>query len=255
VLLIIWSIGLQLVTSAESGATGENTIRKVIEATPLWETVSRRIISYNDATGSGLKKMPFPDVKNPVHVGIWNALKEEGKIGDGFGTICNYFGVYLVNISINDQLVASYFYDATNHTVHYANQGEAFARYKGNREATITNIIALVRNLLAVTGEEAIIVDSPEHIPHKMWQTNHPKESFSRYLRAKGIDLHEPEMLKGRENFDEAGWRESSECNVFAYFSHGGEVIRYEVQFRKGHIVGVDTYVLGRGLGDCWYTM
>lgn len=164
-------------------------------------------------------------------------------------------GVYLVNVSVNDNLVASYFYNGTNHTICNADETEAFLGYKGNREATLTNIIYLVRNLLAVTGEQAMIVDSPEQIPHKRWQGNHPKESFSRYLHAKGIDLHNPEMLKGLESVDKAGWRESAECNVFVYFSHGGGVIRYEVQCEKGRIVGINKYVLGSGIGDCWYTM
>jgi hypothetical protein len=161
-----------------------------------------------------------------------------------------------VNVSIrHDHGIASYFYDPKHRHVYDGSEDMAFMLYGGDKSATLTNALTLVRYLLAVSGYQAFVVNEPGDIPHTRHRSNHPDEPFKDLLLSKGISIHPPEMLKRHEDADALGWTELSECSVFAYCTLGGRVIRYEIQYRQGQIIGFEKYVLGASIGDCWFIM
>jgi hypothetical protein len=230
-------------------------MQKRLAEYPDWQKAARYIASKPPCEVSDLVWQPFPDLKNPLHVQIWNALLKEGDVGDGFGRICNYYGLYLVTISGSGggvQSFSSYFYDPKNHFVLNGNEGMAFSFYRGNREATLTNAIALVQHVLAVDGFQAFVVSNATDIPHTEFTKDNPGLSFKNWLLSKGITIMLPTFIKKNEHTDMNGF---SEYNVFVYMPVGGQLFRYEVRCREGYISESVRYLIGSNIGDAWYLM
>jgi hypothetical protein len=202
-----------------------------------------------NADRSGLMWEAFPDLRNPVHVKFWKALWEKRRMGDGFGSICNYYEFYLVTVSdFLGMYRKSSFIDPTRHLVIGGDEHRALDFYGGERnEASIRHVM---EQLLAVNAYKAFIVEDCNQIPHKAFQKDNPNLAFEEFLRAKGITVRPPSLLQKNERAEISGY---SECNVFAYSPYGGEVYRYELQFTNGLVTRVERFLIATDIGDCWY--
>jgi len=216
-----------------------------------WEQAAQHMAAEKNAAPVGLVWKAFPLQNDPVHVEIWKALWEEGRIGDGWGAICSYYGFYLVTVSdpFNHHRLSS-FYDATNHWVLRGSEDFAFDLYGGERTAAVASIRQLVQHLLAVSGYEAFLVDNCYEIPHTAFRQDNPNLSFADFLAAKGLGIGPPMILKKNEQGEYSPY---SECSVFAYMPCGGQVFRYEIRCEGGRVSRVERFLVATDVGDCWY--
>lgn len=228
-------------------------MQKVLARYPHWEKFAQHMTLERNSNEIGLVWETFPDIHNAIHRDIWNALWEKRQIADGFGTICDYYGFHLVMQStMDDHGRVALFCKPSTHLVVSGRYDMAFALYGGDKSATIGSIRVLVKHLLAVSDYEAFVVDDCNQIPHKTFQKDNPSVPFSDFLGAKGITIVPAQILKKNERADSDD-SAYSECSVFVYRPCGGDVFRYEVRCKNGRIVGVERFLLGDDIGDCWY--
>lgn len=219
------------------------------------QKVAQDMASNGPSAGTTLVWQPFPEANNPLHRQIWNALWEKGHIGDdsediGIGRICNYYAVYLLIVSgFADK---SYFYDPKSHLLLDGDVQNAFSFYRGNLEATQTNVVTAVRSLLAVEAYETSIINDASEIPHTGFTKDNPGLSFKHWLFSKGIAITPMTLTKKNEHAEMNAY---SEYNVFVYKSCGGQLFRYEVRCRKGYISYIRRYLIDTDIGDAWYLM
>lgn len=235
-------------------AGGCRTPMKVyLAGCPNWERAAHHISADKNSEPAGLAWQAFPDLHNPVHAEIWKALRDKNRIGDGAGSVCNYYGFFLVTVSDYRNGWTSSFYDPTHRRVLLEDTEHlAFRLYGGERKAAIGSIRRLVEHLLAVDGYKALIVDDCNQIPHTGFQKENPNLPFAGLLAAKGITIRPPSILSKNDIADYGG---DSECSVFAYRHLGGEILRYEVRCLKGKIIEVKRFTLATDIGDCGYIM
>ncbi len=231
-------------------------MQNVLAHYPHWDKAAQHMVSEQNSDAIGLVWEAFPDLSNPVHREIWNVFWKKGKIGDGYGAICDYFGSYLVIQSDRDdhgRLVS--FYAPRLHAVLNGKENMAFYLYGGDKDATLVNIHNLVEHLLVVNGYKASVVDDCNQIPHREFEKDNPNVPFSDFLGAKGIIISPPRILKKSKGAEYGANKEWSECNVWAYEALGGRVFRYEVQCENGRITDVEKFLIGDDIGDCCYIM
>jgi len=200
---------------------------------------------------SGLVKEPFPNLNNPLHRKIWMDLWKKGRIANGFGSICDYYGFFLIAIDsspICEPLFS--FYDPTNRFVLPANERMALDFYGGDKEATVTNAISVVRHLLALNRFETLIVSDAEDIPHATFIKDNPALSFKDWLSSKGIVIRPATLVRKNENADHTAY---GECTLFVYQPCGGMLFRYEIRSWHGRISDIQRFSIGNDIGDLWY--
>jgi len=228
-------------------------MQKMLAQSPGWEQSAQRMASRASSHASGLVKEPFPDLNNSIHAEIWNALLKKGKIGAGFGSISDYYGFYLVTVSTgwNEGWLSS-FYNPTNHFVLEGSEYLALSFYGGDKTATQTNVVALVQHLLAVSGDEAFVVNDSDDIPHAVYSKDNPGLSFHDLLSSSGITIRPPSFVKKNEDANQGGY---SQYSVFVYMPLGGRLYRYEVRYWHGRIDEVRRFLIDADIGDCSYIM
>lgn len=242
---VICVLGLSLVAGCQS------PIEKTLGRHPNWQRKSQRMISECRENASGLERVPFPDLSNPVHRKVWEALYKRDKIGEGFGTICDFFGFYLVNLHDENVANASYFYEPTNGLVISGDDGTSGVLYGGDKTASVTNIVKFVRYITDVSGYRTFLITDAEQIPHSRYPFLYAEQSITDFLVSRGVSIGPPTLLK-RKLLD---GEEFVECSVFVYEPCGGDVFRYDVQCRDGKIIGFDKYKVISGVGDFWVFM
>ncbi len=233
-------------------------MQKRLARYPGWEKSAQAVAAKHPYDRSGLNREPFPDLSNPLHVEIWETLYKNGKVGDGFGSICTYngdpkHGCYLITISdLFGQKRVSYFYVPNGRWVIDGTDSMALNYYAGDMRATLENVQQLVANLSILLGYEAMIVEHAEEIPHTQFQKENTRVSFVELLSSKGITVSPPQFLQKNEDAEYSGY---SEGNVFVYMPCGGQIFRYEVRCRHGKIVNARRFQVATDVGDCWYIM
>ena len=228
----------------------KSPIQKLLAKCPGWKQEAQYIASQKGSNGSGLAKEPFPNLDNPTHMEIWKALWKNGKVGDGFGSICSYYGFYLVTVSdLGGYARSSSFYDPTNRFVVDGSPYMDICLYGGDKTATTTNVVVFVQHLLAVSGDKAFIVNDASDIPHSSYLKDNPALSFSDLLSSKGIAIRPPSIMRKNEDAQRSDY---SEYTVFVYTPCGGQLFRYEVRCRRGQIDGVERFLIGAEIGDFW---
>lgn len=226
------------------------------EVNPHWKQGAQMMAAEKNSEASGLVWQPFPDFDNPLHQEIWNAYFKKRKIGSAYGTICNYYGVYLLTVTFNDMSTepVSFFYDPGHHHVfeYNYNNGLALAFFKGNREATPSNAIVMAQHLAAANGSKSFVVTNANDIPHAAFSKDNPHLSFDEFLASKSIIITPPVLMRinGGDYY-----RGFDAYNVFVYSPCGGQLFRYEIGCRDGHLSGVRKFLIGEEIGDCWYIM
>jgi hypothetical protein len=244
-------VALMLSVLALSVVGCRSPMEKMLAKEPRWERLAKFIASEPTFGSLDVKKEPFPDPKNPLHKEIWEALWQKGRVGDGCGSICDYYGSYLVTLSgFGCHFRWSYFYVPRYRAVLDGNESMAFNLFKGDMNATLTNALILVQHLAAVSGRESFIVNGPDDIPHTSFKEYNPDIRFEDWLLAKGITIKPPAFVKKN---DESGFNSFSEYHIFLYMPLGGQLFRYEVRCRGGQIVEVRRFLMGDDIGDCWY--
>lgn len=228
-------------------------MQKTLAKYPNWQKMSQFMATNVPGVGSDLTWHPFPDPNNPGDKQIWNALWENHAVGNGFGRVCNYYGLYLVTVAGAPVEPKSFFYDPGNQVVFHADDGAALAHYQGNREATASNAVALVRHLLAIDSFPAFVISNATDIPHNYFSKENPGVSFEEWLRSKGIAITPPTLVKAEKDPEFGPLGGNSEYNIFVYMPCGGRLFRYEVQCGRGWIGEVKPYQIADNIGDCWY--
>jgi hypothetical protein len=229
----------------------KSPIQQRLARYPDWQRGARSMVRNSAWEKSGLVKEPFPNLDDPLHKEIWMALWKKGMIGNGFGSICNYYGFRLVTVSEWPfQHYLSSFYNPTNHGVMPGDERMALNLYGGDHEATLTNAISVVRHLLALNGYEAFIVSDADEISHTAFQKENPDLSFKDWLSSKGILIRPPALVKKNEAADHTPY---SEYTVFVYQPCEGWLFRYEIRTYQGRIFGTERFLMGKDIGDCWY--
>lgn len=230
-------------------------MQKVLSRNPQWQSNGQHLAAEKNSYSGGLVWQPFPDLNNPVHLEIWKSLSKNGNVGDGYGAICNYYGAYLVAISVSNSGIynpASYFYFPKQHSLLDGSVDLACTWYKGDREATETNAVSLVEHLLAINEYKSFVIYGPNDIPHTAYLKDNPKLPFEEFLASKSIIITPPSRIRVNGGDGVMGFDGYS---VFVYMPCGGEIYRYEVQCSEGHIHDVTRFLIGQEIGDCWYLM
>ena len=216
---------------------------------PHWQQDAQILTAEKNSEGSGLVWQPFPDMTNPLHREIWKAHFKNDKVGTAFGAICNYYGVYLVTTTYDMDFRDSFFYDPKNHYVFEHAEDRASMFYKGNREATPTNVIKFVQQLAAANGQKSFVILNPNDIPHTAFSKDNQKLSFEEFLASKSIIVTPPTLMRANGDDYHRGYEA---YNVFVYMPCGGQLFRYEV--RCGQYLGETTrFLIGEDIGDAWY--
>lgn len=219
------------------------------ELNPHWQKAAQVMAAEKNSEASGLVWQPFPDYNNPVHREIWKAYVKKGKIGSAYGTICSYYGVYLVTavFASMDIEPESFFYDPRLHGVIMCSDSIALMFYKGSQEANPTNAVTLVQHLSAANGFKSFVVTNSANIPHTAFAKNNPKLSFERFLASKSIIIAPPSLMRLDGDDYYKGY---DAYNVFVYEPCGGELYRYEVRCHDGRFGGIRRFLVGAEIGD-----
>jgi hypothetical protein len=228
-------------------------MQKKLAEHPNWQKISQLMASNAPGEGSGLVWHPFPDPNSPKDQKVWNVLWKNHDVGDGFGRICNYYGLFLITVSDDPVEPLSLFYDPKNQMVFGASDLNALALYHGNREATASNAVILVQHLLAISSYPAFVVSNATDIPHTSFSKENPRRSFKESLLSKGIAITPPTLVKFNKDAEWGAPGGNIEFNVFVYMPCGGQLFRYEAQCEHGLIGEVLRYHIADNIGDCWY--
>jgi hypothetical protein len=227
--------------------------QRVRSRDPHWQSNGQYMAAEKNSYTGGLVWQPFPDLNNPLHLEIWKSVQKNGYVGDGYGAICNYYGTYLVTISVTSAGVytpVSYFYFPQYHSLIYGRDQAAFDWYKGDRKATQTNAVLLVKHLLAVNEYKSFVIYCPDDIPHTAFQKDNPKLPFAEFLASESIIITPPTLMRVNGYNCQGG---DGAYNVFAYMPVGGQIYRYEVRCSLGNIEAVRKFLIGEEIGDCLY--
>lgn len=211
-------------------------MQKTLAQYPKWKERSQSMAAKHNSDGSGLAWQPFPDLDNPLHHEIWNTLRKNGRIGLGCGCICKYDACYLVIVPdpMDEEYLSSFCFPPHPYVAN-ADYSAAYTHYRSNRQTT--NVVAIVRRLLAVEGFECFIINDANDIPHAEYSKDHPDVPFKDMLLAKGINITPPTL-------------KYNEYNVYVYMPCGGQIFRYELQYYNGIIGHPSRYCIASEIGD-----
>ena len=227
-------------------------MQKTLAEHPGWQQSAQQMASEFTSNSNGLTWQPFPDPNDSLHCTIWETACKNKEIGDGYGIVCDYYGLDLVIVSdvAVPERTSSFFYVPAFDYILGGDEPTAFTRYLGPREATLTNVITLIQHVAAVKGHPVFVVNDANDIPHSKYQMDNPGLTFNEMLSARGITISPPVYLD--KNVDTLG-NNYGEYNLYVYMPCGGRLFRYQVRCLGGQFYNVNSYFIGADIGDCWY--